>query len=378
VSGAPLAAAAAALMACALLAIPGAAVPAAGAIVDGAATGLDELPRFAPMLPGHALAFPRDFGSHPEFRIEWWYLTGWLTTAEHETLGFQITFFRTRPLQQDANPSAFAPRELLIAHCALSDPRHSRFWHEQRVRRAGLGLSEADTGDTRVWIDDWHLERAALAYRAQLPAQDFALALQLFATQPPLLNGDGGYSRKGPDPHSASYYYSEPHLRVTGEVSRAGRRDTVSGEAWLDHEWSSNYLDPNAVGWDWIGLNLADGGALMGFRIRDRQGGSLFGSGTVRDPDGAVHSLGPEEIAFTPRRMWRSPHTQTNYPVAVRVRAGTRQLDLEPLMDDQENDTRLSAGAVYWEGAVGAFERGRRVGQGYLELTGYERPLSLP
>ncbi len=368
------AAAAAAMAACAVLASP----PGDGAPGEPAASGADAQPRFAAVRPGQPLVFPRDFGSHPEFRIEWWYLTGWLTTAQHETLGFQVTFFRTRPALQESNPSTFTPSELLIAHCALSDPRHSRFWHDQRVRRAGLGLSEADVGDTRVWIDDWRFERAAGAYRVRLAAQDFALGLQLSATQPPLLNGDQGYSRKGPDPHSASYYYSEPHLRVAGEITRASRRDAVNGEAWLDHEWSSNYLDPNAVGWDWIGLNLADGGALMAFRIRGPQGTSYWAAATIRDPDGAVHSLPPEEITFTARRAWRSPHTQTSYPVAMRVRAGARVLDLEPLLDDQENDTRLSVGALYWEGAVSALERGQRVGQGYLELTGYERPLSLP
>ena len=342
------------------------------------AADADEPASFAPVLPGRALVFPRDYGSHPEFRIEWWYLTGWLTTTQRETLGFQITFFRARPALQEANPSAFAPRELLIAHCALSDPQHARFWHDQRVRRAGFGLAEAQTGDTRVWIDDWRLERDAGAYRAQLLAQDFAFTLQLSATQPPLPNGEAGYSRKGPEPLSASYYYSEPHLRVSGEVRRAGRRDAVSGEAWLDHEWSSNYLDSHAAGWDWIGLNLDDGAAIMAFRIRDRQGGSLFGAATVRGPDGAVHTFSADEIAFTPRRTWRSPHTQATYPVAMQVQVGSRELELAPVMDDQENDSRMSAGAVYWEGAVSALEHGQRVGQGYLELTGYERPLSLP
>jgi predicted secreted hydrolase len=333
---------------------------------------------FAPVLPGYTLQFPRDYGSHPQFRIEWWYLTGWLTTAQQETLGFQITFFRTRTSLDDANPSAFAPHELLIAHCALSDPKHARFWHDQRVRRAGLGLAEAQPDDTRVWIDDWRLERQQGDYRAQLAAQDFALSLRMTPTQPPLPNGTAGFSRKGPEPLAASYYYSEPHLRVGGQITRAGSSEPVSGEAWLDHEWSSNYLDSRAAGWDWLGLNLADGGALMAFRIRDRRGGALWSAGTLREPSGTVRTLEPGEVAFSVRGEWRSPHTQTSYPTRMSVRAGIRQFELEPLLDDQENDTRLSSGAIYWEGAVTALENQRPVGRGYLELTGYDRPLSLP
>jgi len=332
---------------------------------------------FAPVLPGYALEFPRDYGSHPPFRIEWWYVTGWLTTLKHETLGFQITFFRTRTAFAEANPSAFAPRQLLIAHCAISDPALGRLWHDQRVRRSGLGLAEAQTLDTRVWLDDWQLERAAGTYLARVSAQDFALNLSLEPTQPPLLNGIAGYSQKAPAAQSASYYYSQPHLQVSGSIERAGRIDQVRGEAWLDHEWSSQYLDAQAEGWDWIGLNLDDGGALMAFRIRDRQGRSYWSGATLREPTGQVRSFGPDAISFTPRRSWRSARSNVSYPVAWAVRVGAREFELEPLLDDQENDTRLTSGALYWEGAVRAQEQGRPVGRGYLELTGYDRPLSL-
>jgi predicted secreted hydrolase len=333
---------------------------------------------FARVLPGYALQFPRDYGSHPQFRIEWWYVTGWLTTATHEQLGFQITFFRSRPAFHDANPSAFAPHQILIAHCAISDPAHHGLWHDQRVRRAGLGLAEAQESDTGVFIDDWQLQRQDGSYRARARAQDFALDLNLLPTQPPLLNGSAGFSQKAPSARSASYYYSLPHLQVSGSIARGARNDTVSGEAWLDHEWSSEYLDPMASGWDWIGLNLDDGGAIMAFRIRDRQGGSYWSAGSVRTAQGQVQMLEPAEVEFMPRRRWRSPRTGVSYPVSWQVRLGTRQLLLEPLLDDQENDTRASSGTLYWEGAVTASEDQRPVGRGYLELTGYDRPLSLP
>lgn len=331
----------------------------------------------ATVIPGYTLEFPRDYGSHPQFGLEWWYVTGWVETRGHERLGFQVTFFRTRQAMAQANPSAFAPRQLLIAHCAISDPARGRLWQDQRIRRAGLGLVEAQVGDTSVRVDDWQLERSANAYQARITAEDFALNLTLTVTQPALLNGVAGYSQKGPSPRSASYYYSQPHLAVSGSIARGARHDLVAGQAWLDHEWSSQYLDPHADGWDWVGLNLDDGGAVMAFRIRDHEGQAFWAGGTLREPDGQVHGFGPDAVAFRPGRRWRSPRSGVSYPVTWELRVGARRFDIQPLLDDQENDTRLSTGAIYWEGAVRALENARPVGAGYLELTGYEHPLSL-
>jgi len=352
-------------------------VPCGGNCAAAGSAASDSAIAAAAVAPGQALEFPRDYGSHAQFGVEWWYVTGWLETGEHERLGFQITFFRSRQAIDDANPSAFAPRQLLIAHCALSDPRRGRSWQDQRIRRAGMGLAEAQPGDTRVWIDDWRLERHDARYQADVAAEDFALHLQFQVTQPLLLNGVAGYSQKGPAPRSASFYYSQPHLRVSGTIVRAARRDVVVGEAWLDHEWSSQYLDPAADGWDWVGLNLDDGGALMAFRIRDHQGQSYWAGGTLRDARGQVRTFGPDEVIFRPARRWRSPRTGVSYPVTWQLRLGARQFEIEPLLDDQEDDMRLSSGALYWEGAVSVQEQAHRVGAGYLELTGYQHPLSL-
>src|SRR3984885_12595125 len=173
-------------------------------------------PAFAPVVENHPLTFPADFGSHPQFRTEWWYVTGWLTTEHGDPLGFQVTFFRTKPDIDENNPSAFAPHQLLIAHCAISDPKRGRLWQDQRIRRAGLGLAEAETGDTNVWIDGWELKREAGAYTAKIDAEDFGFDLRLAPTQPELLNGNAGLSRKGPAVQAASYYYSLPHMQVAG------------------------------------------------------------------------------------------------------------------------------------------------------------------
>jgi len=334
-------------------------------------------PSYAPVTAGRRLEFPADHGSHPQFRTEWWYVTGWLATEHGEPLGFQVTFFRTKPDIDENNPSAFAPHQLLIAHCAISDPKRGRLWQDQRIRRAGMGLAEAATGDTRVWIDNWSLKHGAAAYTAKIDAQDFTVDLTLAETQAPMLNGDSGVSRKGPGPSAASYYYSLPHLRVAGAVTRRGSADRVTGEAWLDHEWSSEYLDSQAVGWDWIGIDLDDGAALMAFRIRGPQGEQRWAGGTLRGGDGHVQILQPADVEFHAGRRWTSPRTRIAYPVQWRVRAGSREFNLEPLLDDQENDTRLSTGAIYWEGAVRAYEQGRLAGRGYLELTGYGERLLL-
>ena len=337
------------------------------------------------VLPGVPLRFPQDFGSHPQFGIEWWYITGWLYTAQHRPLGFQITFFRVRRQLDAPNPSAFAPQQILIAHLALSDPQRGRLWQEQRIRRAGLGLVQAAQGDTDVVADDWRLQRqgtgAGSRYLATLQANDFALQLQLTDPSGPVLNGVQGFSQKGPQPRSASYYYSEPHLSVQGSVVRAGHRDSVSGEAWLDHEWASEYLDPAAQGWDWVGLNLAGGGSLMAFQIRDHRGRRYWAGGTLRDGQGHVQVLSAGQVQFQPLRSWRSPRSGISYPVAQIVQAGGRSFWLEPLMDNQEFDSRTTSGALYWEGAVrvrdGASLNTSPLGEGYLELTGYDRSLSL-
>jgi predicted secreted hydrolase len=334
----------------------------------------------APVIPGVALMFPRDYGAHPDFGVEWWYLTGWLTTEHHEQLGFQVTFFRSRVARADtdaANPSAFAATQLLIAHCAISDPARGHLWQDQRIRRAGMQLAQAQIADTDVWIDDWSLKRAADTYQTHITAEDFSLRLALRIQQTVMLNGASGYSQKGPAAQSASYYYSQPQLQVSGSILRAGRTDAVTGVAWLDHEWSSQYLDAAADGWDWIGLNMDDGGAVMAFRIRDSQGGTYWAAGTLRDAQGNTRSLSTDQIAFAAQRHWRSTRTGVSYPVSWRIRVGERELTLAPLMDDQENDTRLSTGSIYWEGAVRAAEHGQNVGRGYLEMTGYERPLTL-
>jgi predicted secreted hydrolase len=335
-------------------------------------------PAFAPVTKGYTLVFPQDFGAHPEHRTEWWYVTGWLDTPDGKPLGFQLTFFRSRSEHDPANPSAFAPKQLVIGHAALSDPASGRLLHDQRSAREGFGLAWAKTGDTDIKLDDWTMRRGPDGrYRVSVRGAELAFDLQLAPTQPLLLQGEAGFSRKGPKPEHASYYYSEPHLAVTGTVTRHGKPALVKGSAWLDHEWSSQVLETNAAGWDWTGINLDDGGALMAFQIRGKDGGRLWAHATLRDGAGRVAQYGPDQVAFTPQTLWKSPRTGASYPVATTIATGATRWQLKPLQPDQELDSRRSTGAVYWEGAVTVERDGRRLGRGYLELTGYVDPMKL-
>ena len=333
-------------------------------------------PDYPVVRPGVALVFPRDHGAHPAFRTEWWYVTGQLV-SRGSPIGFQITFFRTTPRTDTANPSRFAPKQVLFAHAALSDPAVGRLLHGERAARQGFGLAQAKIGDTDVAIRDWRLVRLRDGrFRAVVSTRDFALSLILTPTQPPLPQGAGGYSRKGPRPEQASYYYSLPQLRARGTLSRGGRAEAVAGSAWLDREWSSDYLGTAAIGWDWTGINLDDGGALMAFRIRGRDGGTIWAGGSLRDGGGRMVRFAPEDVRFAPVSWWRSPRTGARYPVAqdvhVRLPGGIRRFRLTPLFADQELDARRGGQPVYWEGAVSV-----PGGRGYLELTGYAAPLRM-
>ena len=265
----------------------------------------------------------------------------------------------------------------MFAHAALADPRRARLLDDQRAAREGFGLAGADEQSMHVWIGDWSLALAGDASIARIPARDFTLDLRFAPTQPLLLQGDDGYSRKGPAIAQASYYYSRPQLALSGTIAAGGATVDVAGRAWLDHEWSSEYMAAEAAGWDWTGINLVDGGAVMAFRMRDRSGATFWAGGTLRGADGRTRTLAREQIRFAPLRSWRSPRTGATYPVAMRVSVADVELLLEPLFDDQELDSRASTGTIYWEGAVRASAAGREAGRGYLELTGYAAPLKL-
>ena len=330
-----------------------------------------------------ALTFPADFGAHPDTRIEWWYVTGTLSGRER-LHGFQITFFRSRTPVAPGHPSRFAAQQLLFAHAALTDLAQRRLRHDQRIARAGFGIAEAAQGDTAVALRGWRLQRdgplGRSRYRALADSEQagFGFDLALATTQPLLLQGDAGHSRKGPQPEQASHYYSQPQLAVTGTLTLDGRALPVAGRAWLDHEWSDTLMDPQAVGWDWIGMNLDDGSALTAFRLRRADGSALWAGGSFRPAGARARSFGPEEVRFTPGRVWTSPASRAAYPVEWTVATPAGRFAVKALLDNQELDSRASTGSIYWEGLSDLLDdRGRRVGRGYLEMTGYAGTLRL-
>ena len=345
-------------------------------------SGASLWPLHAQALPARTLVFPRDHGAHPELRTEWWYITGHARTpraAGDRLFGFQITFFRTRVDATQSIQSAFAARQLVFAHAAVTDVQGQRLWHDQRIARAGMGISQTDTEDTRLKLRDWSLVRQAQGrYHARLPAGEFSLDLDFTPTQPLLLQGRQGLSRKGPQPQQASYYYSQPQLQAGGRLTLQGQSFEVAGRAWLDHEWSEELLHPDAVGWDWIGMNLDDGSALTAFRLRRADGSALWDGGSWRAVGGEVQAFEAGRTVFTPVRYWVSPLSGARYPVQWEVTCPAGRYTVRALIDAQELDSRTSTGAIYWEGLSELTDsRGQVLGRGYLEMTGYAQRLRM-
>ena len=328
-------------------------------------------------LPAKTLVFPRDRGSHPDFKTEWWYITGHARSAGRE-FGFQLTFFRSRVESTQGMTSKFAAKQLLFAHAAITDVQGKKLWHDQRIARDGFGVAFASETDMAVKLRDWSLRADGKRYTADLPASDFGLKLQFAETQGVLLQGKNGLSRKGPDDKQASYYYSQPQLATTGSLRVQGKTFDVTGTAWLDHEWSQELLAPGAVGWDWIGMNLADGSALTAFRLRDKDGGAVWDGGSYRSANQSLYVFSKGEVIFKPIRFWKSSLTQTTYPVEWIVRTPADFYTVKAVIDNQELDSRQSTGAIYWEGLSDLIDsNGKLVGKGYLEMTGYSKPLQL-
>jgi predicted secreted hydrolase len=358
-------------------------------------------------LPERALSFPRDHGAHPDHRTEWWYITGYGTDGARE-VGFQVTFFRSRVEATQGMQSKFAAKQLLFAHAAVTDVQGKKLLHDQRIARAGFGIAEASEQETQIKLRDWSLVRNAAtgSYQANIKARDFSIDLQFAPVQPLLLQGKNGLSRKGPDVKQASYYYSHPQLQASGSITLNGQRITLSGQAvapgnpatttsaasstptpkprsaaWLDHEWSQELLHPEAVGWDWIGMNLFDGSALTAFQLRKKDGSGLWTGGSFR----ATSSSGlqtfiaqPGEVQFQAIKGWTSPVTGAKYPIQWLVRTPADYYTVKAVIPNQELDSRSSTGAVYWEGLSDLFDSNdKHVGRGYLEMTGYAGALKI-
>lgn len=337
------------------------------------------------------LVFPRDHGTHNDTRTEWWYLTGHAQDAQGREFGFQVTFFRSRVDPAQALSGRLAARQLLFAHAAITDVQGQRLHHDERIARWN-GERPANTEravfaserDTDVQIRDWFIRRRTDGgYDTRVTGDALLIDVEADAPQAWLLQGEEGFSRKGPDPAQASFYVTQPQLRVRGTLGLAGQRFTINGTAWLDHEWSEALLHPEAVGWDWIGMNLFDGHCVTAFQLRRADGSKLWAGGSFRTAGSAhdpndIYRFRPGEVDFRPQRWWTSPLTRTRYPVEWLVRTPADFYTVRARVDAQELDSRATSGAIYWEGLSDLIDsNGRTVGRGYLEMTGYARRLRL-
>ncbi|HUN24717.1 MAG TPA: lipocalin-like domain-containing protein [Steroidobacteraceae bacterium] len=354
-------------------------------------TGLDVLRPggsdrgFARAIEPRAFAFPADDGPHPHYRNEWWYVTGHLQTPRGARFGFELTFFRIgivppAPVSAPdaassgaANRSAWRTRQIYAAHFAITDLERGRFHSAQRFARDALGLAGAHGPPVRVWLEGWSLAEPTPG-DWQLHAADavYGLSLALHALSPPVLNGDRGLSVKSDVPGAASYYYSVPRLAARGELVRGGQRLPVSGLAWLDREWGTSALAPQQRGWDWFGLQLDDGSALMFYALRDAHDArDAHSAGTWVDSSGRTRPLASSQVQIEVERHWVSPEG-ARYPSRWRIRVPAVGLDVAviPVLADQELETTPR----YWEGEVivaGASGGRTLAGRGYVELVGY-------
>jgi predicted secreted hydrolase len=354
-------------------------------------TSLAQAIQPSPAMVPRALRFPRDHGTHNDTRTEWWYLTGHAQDNMGRLFGFQVTFFRSRVDEARSLQSRLAAKHLLFAHAAITDVQGNKLWHDQRIARwNGEPPAQRERGvfasgqDMQVVLRDWFIRREASGgYSAQVQGGDIGIALQATPTQAILLQGDKGFSRKGPDPAQASFYVSHPQLAVTGKLSVQGQTFKVSGQAWLDHEWSEALLHPDAVGWDWMGMNLFDGHCITAFQLRRQDGSKLWAGGSFRAAGDAksptdIYRFSPGEVDWSPQRFWTSPHTRARYPVEWIVRTPADFYTVKAVIDPQELDSRQGTGTVYWEGLSDLFDsNGKHVGRGYLEMTGYAQRLVL-
>lgn len=340
---------------------------------------------YKPALPGRKLSFPEDHFSHPDFKTEWWYYTGHFETAGGRKYGYQVTFFRfglrDRQTDDKTKPPLFT--DLYMAHFALSDKQAKKFFFRERANRGYEGKAGAAVDHYLVWNEDWKVEGKGGNHFIEARDRNIALKLKLTSLKPPVLHGESGLSRKGEGEGRASHYYSLTRLKTEGELEIAGQKEKVSGFSWMDHEFGSNQLREDQVGWDWFSLQLDNQTELMLYVIRRKDGSpDPYSSGTLVLPDGTTRHLKLQEFLVEQKGKWKSPNSDGTYPMGWKIQVSSERISLEilPSFPEQELDTRKSTRVTYWEGAVdvrGSVRQKAVRGLGYVEMTGYAGKLKI-
>jgi predicted secreted hydrolase len=330
-------------------------------------------------LPGREFSFPADHTSHPDFKTEWWYYTGHLESETGKRYGYQVTFFRfgLRDRQQQVKDKAPFFTELYMAHFALSDLNRKNFSYRERINRGYQERAGAATDRYLVWNEDWKVEGDAKNHLIQASDRGTALRLKLTSIKPPVLHGQNGLSQKGEGEGRASYYYSLTRMKTEGEIEIAGRKEKVRGLSWMDHEFGSNQLAENQVGWDWFSIQLDNKTELMLYLIRRRDGSpDPYSSGTLVRADGTTEHLRLQDFEIEVLERWKSFKSGGNYPIKWKVSIPAQEIELEiaPEFPHQELITNRSTRVTYWEGAIGVrgvVAKKTVAGSGYVEMTGY-------
>ncbi len=319
--------------------------------------------------------FPEDHAAHPEFRNEWWYLTGNLVDDSNNRYGYQVTLFRIAlSPQSPTSRSDWATNQVWMAHVALTDIADNNHFHAQRFARGALGLAGQSTSPFRVWLEDWQIigaEQGDFPWKVDVKAGEFSLQLELLPLKPAVLQGEQGLSQKSSQAGNASYYYSFTRLQTRGEIVKNDKPTSVSGWSWLDREWSTSVLGPDQAGWDWFSLQLFNQQELMFYRLRKKTGETdSHSAGKWIMPDGESESLRADDVDMQVLRYWTAASGR-RYPVSwdLRIPKLQQRFVIEALVDDQE----MATGLFYWEGAVKVSrpDTDNLLGYGYLEMTGY-------
>lgn len=334
-------------------------------------------PAYREALPGQPYSFPRDHFEHPGYRTEWWYYTGNLRDGSGRAYGFELVFFR-QGVRRGASENASAWRidDAYLAHAAVTDVSSGKFIYRERLNRAGPGIAGASFDARRIWNGNWSAQWRGEKQEIACVTDEFSFRLALAPEKPFVIHGVNGVSQKAEGRGRASRYVSFTRLKTTGEISLAGGQRTVTGQAWMDHEWFTEQLAPEQAGWDWFSVQLDNGVDLMLFDLR-RKDGTIdpYSSGTFVDREGRAQHLTSREFTLRPVNYWSSPTTHAKYPISWDIAIPKLQISIRcsALIPAQELSTSRG-GNSYWEGAV-KYE-GSHTGKGYLEMTGYASPVS--
>ncbi len=333
---------------------------------------------FKQALPGYVFAFPKDHASHDAFKTEWWYYTGHLVSKDNKRYGYELTFFRTG-VDTSSSPKAspWDVKDIFLAHFAITDKSNRTFHYFEKLNRSGLNSSGAKLDHYYVFNENWSVEQLGDRFVLKADTPDFGLHLSLNSAKPPVVHGLNGVSQKASCKGCASHYYSMTRLKSDGYLYLNGQSVPVTGISWMDHEFGSNQLTAEQVGWDWFSVQLDNNTELMLYVMKKTNNEiDTNSSGTIIYSDGTSKHINQSDFSIKTNRIWKSPHTNGVYPVdwTVKIPSEKLELTLIPTLDDQELRTAKSTGVSYWEGAtsVKGTVSGKSVdGQAYVEMTGY-------